>query len=125
MRVYFRKGVGTFLRDPKLQPTPPAPGIVNQLPQSSPSGMTLPKPSRLNRLRTRLDCAAQQWLGKLQMRSRSENNRSRNYSFLSRLPPSIWDTFGGSRWWLWLCLHDQNKGGFFGGPAFIQPIRAI
>jgi len=23
------------------------------------------------------------------------------------------------------CLHDQNKGGFFGGPAFIQPIRAI
>jgi len=23
------------------------------------------------------------------------------------------------------CLHDQNKNGFFGGPAFIQPIRAI
>jgi len=23
------------------------------------------------------------------------------------------------------CLHDQNKSGFFGGPAFIQPIRAI
>jgi len=22
------------------------------------------------------------------------------------------------------CLHDQNKSGFFGGPAFIQPIRA-
>jgi len=22
-------------------------------------------------------------------------------------------------------LHDQNKSGFFGGPAFIQPIRAI
>jgi len=22
------------------------------------------------------------------------------------------------------CLHDQNKNGFFGGPAFIQPIRA-
>jgi len=21
--------------------------------------------------------------------------------------------------------HDQNKSGFFGGPAFIQPIRAI
>jgi len=23
------------------------------------------------------------------------------------------------------CLHDKNKSGFFGGPAFIQPIRAI
>jgi len=23
------------------------------------------------------------------------------------------------------CLHDQNKSDFFGGPAFIQPIRAI
>jgi len=23
------------------------------------------------------------------------------------------------------CLHDQNKSGYFGGPAFIQPIRAI
>jgi len=23
------------------------------------------------------------------------------------------------------CLHDQNKSGFFGGPAYIQPIRAI
>jgi len=23
------------------------------------------------------------------------------------------------------CLHDQNKSGFSGGPAFIQPIRAI
>jgi len=23
------------------------------------------------------------------------------------------------------CLHDQNKSGLFGGPAFIQPIRAI
>jgi len=23
------------------------------------------------------------------------------------------------------CLNDQNKSGFFGGPAFIQPIRAI
>jgi len=23
------------------------------------------------------------------------------------------------------CLHDQNKSGFFGEPAFIQPIRAI
>jgi len=23
------------------------------------------------------------------------------------------------------CLHDQNKSGFYGGPAFIQPIRAI
>jgi len=23
------------------------------------------------------------------------------------------------------CLHDQNKNGFFGGPAFIQTIRAI
>jgi len=22
-------------------------------------------------------------------------------------------------------LHDQNKSGFFGGPTFIQPIRAI
>jgi len=22
------------------------------------------------------------------------------------------------------CLHDQNKSGFFGGPAFFQPIRA-
>jgi len=22
-------------------------------------------------------------------------------------------------------LHDQNKSGFFGGPVFIQPIRAI
>jgi len=23
------------------------------------------------------------------------------------------------------CLHDQNKSDFFGGPAFIQPIRPI
>jgi len=23
------------------------------------------------------------------------------------------------------CLHVQNKRGFFGGPAFIHPIRAI
>jgi len=23
------------------------------------------------------------------------------------------------------CLHDHNKSGFFGGPAFIQLIRAI
>jgi len=23
------------------------------------------------------------------------------------------------------CLHDQNKSGFFGGPAFIQPVRTI
>jgi len=23
------------------------------------------------------------------------------------------------------CLHDHNKSGFLGGPAFIQPIRAI
>jgi len=23
------------------------------------------------------------------------------------------------------CLYDQHKSGFFGGPAFIQPIRAI
>jgi len=23
------------------------------------------------------------------------------------------------------CVHDQNKSGFFGGPAFIQPIRAV
>jgi len=23
------------------------------------------------------------------------------------------------------CLHDQNKSGFFEGPAFIQPIRSI
>jgi len=23
------------------------------------------------------------------------------------------------------CLHDQNKSGFYGGPAFIRPIRAI
>jgi len=23
------------------------------------------------------------------------------------------------------CLHNQNKSGFFEGPAFIQPIRAI
>jgi len=23
------------------------------------------------------------------------------------------------------CLHDQNKSGHFGGPAFIQLIRAI
>jgi len=23
------------------------------------------------------------------------------------------------------CLHDKNKSGFFGGPAFIQPIRTI
>jgi len=23
------------------------------------------------------------------------------------------------------CLHDQNYSGFFEGPAFIQPIRAI
>jgi len=23
------------------------------------------------------------------------------------------------------CLHDQNKSGFFGRPAFIQPIKAI
>jgi len=23
------------------------------------------------------------------------------------------------------CLHDQNKSGFFGGPAFIQRIRTI
>jgi len=22
------------------------------------------------------------------------------------------------------CLHDQNKSGFFGGPAFIQPIKS-
>jgi len=25
---------------------------------------------------------------------------------------------------LFKCLHDQNKSGFFGGPAFFQPIRA-
>jgi len=23
------------------------------------------------------------------------------------------------------CLHDQNKSGFFRGPAFFQPIRAF
>jgi len=23
------------------------------------------------------------------------------------------------------CLHDQHKSGFFEGPAFIQPIKAI
>jgi len=23
------------------------------------------------------------------------------------------------------CLHDQNKSGFFGGPAFFHPIRAF
>jgi len=23
------------------------------------------------------------------------------------------------------CLHDQNKSGFFGGPAFFQPIRVF
>jgi len=23
------------------------------------------------------------------------------------------------------CLQDKNKSGFFGGPAFIQPIRKI
>jgi len=23
------------------------------------------------------------------------------------------------------CLHDQRKSGFFGGPAFFQPIRAF
>jgi len=23
------------------------------------------------------------------------------------------------------CFHDQNKSGFFGGPTFIQPIKAI
>jgi len=23
------------------------------------------------------------------------------------------------------CLHDQNKSGFFGGPAFFQPFRAF
>jgi len=22
------------------------------------------------------------------------------------------------------CLHDQHKSGFFGGPAFIQPIKS-
>jgi len=34
--------------------------------------------------------------------------------------------------WFWMycclfiaCLHDQNKNGFFGGPAFIQPIRTF
>jgi len=27
--------------------------------------------------------------------------------------------------WLLVCLHNQTKSGFFGGPAFIQPIRAI
>jgi len=27
--------------------------------------------------------------------------------------------------WLLAGLHDQNKSGFFGGPAFNQPIRAI
>jgi len=26
---------------------------------------------------------------------------------------------------LFRCLHDQNKSGFFGGPAFIQPHTAI
>jgi len=26
---------------------------------------------------------------------------------------------------LYTCLHDQNKCGFFKGPDFIQPIRAI
>jgi len=26
---------------------------------------------------------------------------------------------------LLVCLHDQNKSGFFGRSAFIQPIRAI
>jgi len=30
-----------------------------------------------------------------------------------------------SRWEQIACLHDQNKNGFFGGPAFIQPIRTI
>jgi len=29
------------------------------------------------------------------------------------------------RGWLLACFHGQNKSGFFGGPAFIQPIRAI
>jgi len=24
-----------------------------------------------------------------------------------------------------VCLHNQNKSGFFGGPAFNQPIKAI
>jgi len=23
------------------------------------------------------------------------------------------------------CLHDLNKSGFFGAPAFVQPIKAI
>jgi len=31
----------------------------------------------------------------------------------------------GPPWPYIACLHDQNKSGFFGGPAFIQPIRAI
>jgi len=26
---------------------------------------------------------------------------------------------------LLVCLYDQNKSGFFGGPAFFQPIRAV
>jgi len=26
---------------------------------------------------------------------------------------------------LLVCLHDHNKSGFFGGPAFMKPIRAI
>jgi len=60
-------------------------------------------PIRLNRLRTGVDCFAQQCtnglgaLGKLQMRSKGANGRSHT-SFLSSVPPSKWDTwFGGFR----------------------------
>jgi len=60
---------------------------------------------RLNRLRTGLDCSAQQCtngvgaLGELQVRSRRANCRSHT-SFLSSIPPSRKNTrFGSSRRW--------------------------
>jgi len=44
----------------------------------------------------------------------------KSYDTLSKGAIFFWPTL-----YYIACLHDQNRSGFFGGPAFIQPNRTI
>jgi len=63
----------------------------------------------------------QKWFGQNQNLYIPENIRSptviRQETF-KRVGPGTFQ-----KWTISLCLHDQNKSGYFRGPAFIQPIR--
>jgi len=60
--------------------------------------------------------------GKKEMVIRSKWSRMEESKYVTNINKAV---FRGNTKLDIVCLHDQNKSGFFGGPAFSQPIRAF